>query len=56
MKEYYVCLACGKFGEDKYGKNGSHGWDVSCYLNSVLVREDKIVWNESKTGVIEILE
>jgi len=53
MKEYYVCLACGKFSEDKFGKN-THGWDVSCYVNSIKVPEDRIVWNGNKTRVIEV--
>lgn len=31
----WVCTACGKTSNDKYGDPGS-GWDVSCMMNSVL--------------------
>jgi hypothetical protein len=41
----WVCLACGKFSEDRYGDPGS-GWDVSCYINSVQAKKDHLVWGK----------
>ena len=42
--EIWVCAACGKHSEDKYGtKDASHGWDVACTLNAVLCYKDKLV-------------
>lgn len=36
----FVCSACGKRSRDRYGnKPISRGWDESCALNCVLVRE-----------------
>lgn len=36
----FVCRACGKRSRDMYGnKPISWGWDESCALNCVLVRE-----------------
>jgi hypothetical protein len=37
----WVCMACGKRAQDRYGIEGWHswGWDESCALNSVLVDE-----------------
>lgn len=34
----WVCGACGKTSDDRYGTDGehSHGWDESCVLNAVL--------------------
>lgn len=34
----WVCAACGKTAQDRYGLNGIHsrGWDESCMLNAVL--------------------
>ena len=34
----YVCGACGKTSEDRFGMVGEHsyGWDESCMMNSVL--------------------
>ncbi len=35
----WVCGACGKKAEDRYGLIGRHspGWDESCMLNAVAV-------------------
>lgn len=40
----WVCGACGKTAEDQYGIIGDHsrGWDESCMLNAVLVKENSI--------------
>lgn len=39
----YVCMACGKVSKDKYGNEAiNRGWDVSCALNCVLVKETHI--------------
>ena len=53
--QVWVCTACGKRSQDKYGdKSLSKWWDVSCVLNSVLCYEDKLVL---KDGVVtRILE
>ena len=57
MKTIWVCTACGKVSKDRYGSKGtSKGWDESCFVNSVLVKEDHLVWNDTKTIVIEILD
>jgi hypothetical protein len=46
--QIWVCCACGKTSEWKYGFDNnnkdcvkSHGWDESCMLNSVLCYKDK---------------
>lgn len=57
--EIFVCLACGKTSSWKYGfaddsqpekekeeRVASRGWDESCMLNSVLVREVDLTRNE----------
>lgn len=38
----WVCGACGKTAQDRYGIHGEHdhGWDESCTLNSILCRND----------------
>jgi hypothetical protein len=42
--EVYVCLACGKRSQDKYGtKPISHGWDASCMLNCDVFNEEDLV-------------
>ena len=47
----WVCLACGKRSRDRYGKEETdRGWDVSCFINSVLVDMDKV---QTKNGRIE---
>ena len=53
----WVCLACGKTSESKYGISGKHsyGWDVSCMMNAEEVSKDKLVFNNSNR-VIEILK
>lgn len=43
----WVCLACGKTSKNKYGDEFSQsGWDASCFLNSVLCDEDKLVFGK----------
>ena len=50
----YVCLACGKTSNDKYGKvEASHGWDESCYINSILCYKDKLVLSGRRVKKIE---
>ena len=46
-KKIYVCFACGKTSDDKYGTLATHGWDVSCYMNSELVDKDDIVFDDN---------
>lgn len=37
----FKCTACGKLSKDKYGMQAlSSGYDVSCMLNSILVKAD----------------
>jgi hypothetical protein len=44
----YVCGACGKRSRDKYGDEKiDHGWDESCMMNSVLCREDALVFGDN---------
>jgi hypothetical protein len=44
----WVCLACGKWAEDKYGMQGDHsrGWDESCMLNSVLAKRSELNYHD----------
>jgi hypothetical protein len=53
----WVCLACGKVAEDKYGCEGfvTKGWDVSCSLNSGLVDRHRLVYGTNGL-VIEVLD
>ena len=39
----WVCGACGKVAEDRYGIDRAHspGWDESCMLNAVLCHYPK---------------
>jgi|KBSMisStaDraftv2_1062788.scaffolds.fasta_scaffold27979_8 hypothetical protein len=41
----WVCAACGKTAEDRYGIEGVHspGWDESCMLKAVLCKRHGIV-------------
>lgn len=52
----FVCGACGKVAEDRYGIVGfrSRGWDVSCMMNCDLYDRESLVWNEDHTRVTEI--
>jgi len=55
--QVYVCGACGKLSQDRYGfQKISRGWDESCMLNSFLCYKDKLVLNESGTMVIKVEE
>lgn len=38
----WVCAVCGKRAKNKGTGEVFHGWDVSCYLNSILCREESI--------------
>ena len=45
--QVYVCSACGKTSDDKYGDGKhSYGWDESCMMHAVLCHEQKVdgVW------------
>lgn len=45
--QIYVCGACGKTSEDKYGDGKhSYGWDVSCMMHAVLCHAEKVdgIW------------
>ena len=54
-KTIWVCQACGKRSNDRYGKNMiDRGWDVSCVMSSVEVYKDKVVVKNSR--VTEILD
>ena len=37
----WVCAACGKLSKERTGSDpdASYGWDASCFLNAVLVKE-----------------
>ncbi len=52
----FVCLACGKTSEDKYGMEGRHdsGWDESCMLNCELFGKEELVYGPG-TRVAKIL-
>jgi hypothetical protein len=55
--QVYLCAACGKQSKDKYGEQRiSHGWDVSCMMNSVLVYEDSIVYENGKIKSAKAVE
>lgn len=38
----WVCAACGKLSKERKGDHSetTYGWDVSCFLNAVLVKEN----------------
>jgi hypothetical protein len=39
----YVCAACGKRSRDRYGDKAiDRGWDVSCFMHSVLCKESTL--------------
>lgn len=50
----WVCLACGKTAEDRFGIEGKHskGWDESCMLNAQLFPESQLVYNDDR--VVEV--
>lgn len=56
----FVCCACGKTSTWRYGfdnfekRTSTQGWDESCMLNAQEFPLEELVWNESKTRVIEI--
>ena len=38
----WVCAACGKLSKERTGQHSeaSYGWDASCFINAVLVKEN----------------
>ncbi len=55
--QVWVCTACGKISRDKFGMQRiSYGYDESCMINSILCFEDKLVFDETKSRVIKVLE
>lgn len=45
--QVFVCEACGKRSQDKYGNNAiDRGWDVSCMLHAVLCLENSVVFDK----------
>jgi hypothetical protein len=53
----YVCCACGKTSDDKYGeKNASPGWDESCMLNCVRALRSHLVFNANGNGRVTKIE
>ena len=41
--QVFVCTACGKMSQDKYGDQAiTPGWDESCMLHAVLCHSDSI--------------
>jgi hypothetical protein len=40
----WVCCACGKTSKNQ--SKGKNGWDASCFLNSIEVDEDRLVYGE----------
>lgn len=53
----WVCTACGKISpNDRHGdRKSDRWWDVSCVLNSVLVKTENLIKNQSGK-VVEILK
>ena len=51
--EVWVCLACGKTSNYRYGFHDtdnvicSRGWDESCMLNCALYKKDQLEYNDS---------
>ncbi len=45
----WVCAACGKLSRERTGEHpdASCGWDASCFLNAVLVKDIDLVLNKS---------
>jgi hypothetical protein len=60
----FVCCACGRTSTTRYGfesvggsagkSTASPGWDESCMLNAQEFPVERLVWNETKTRVIEV--
>lgn len=56
----FVCCACGKtstrrYGFDEDGKStATPGWDESCMLNAREFAVDRLMWNATKTRVVEV--
>lgn len=44
----WVCAACGKTSMERTGNhsNADYGWDASCFLNAVLVKQEDCVRGE----------
>lgn len=51
--EIWVCVACGKTSKNRID-GISKGWDESCFLNSILVKEDMCIFSKKdKTRVVK---
>lgn len=39
----WACTACGKTSDHQYGEGEKtmHGWDVSCSMHAVLIKDDE---------------
>jgi len=47
-KKIWVCLACGKRSNDKFGDNPiDKGWDAACVINSQEYYEDECILDEN---------
>ncbi len=44
--EVWVCTACGKRAQDRTNGGIDLGWDVSCFLNAKLAKEDSLRFDE----------
>lgn len=56
-KTIWVCSACGKRSNDKYGIDYiDKGWDVSCFLNSFLCYEDTLVIENCTIVSVEVCD
>lgn len=51
----WVCAACGKVSKERSGNcaERTHGWDESCFLNAILVKEDHCTWDNGRVTKVE---
>lgn len=49
----WVCAACGKTSPERTGRGSQYGWDVSCFLNAVLVKDTDIVFDGGRVSSVE---
>lgn len=47
MDKVYYCQVCGKVSPTKTGEGGDYGWNVSCYINSVLIPKGTLLKGKS---------
>jgi hypothetical protein len=38
----WVCGACGKVSQTRYGVGADRGWDVSCMMNAIHCSKEKV--------------